>query len=120
MLFRSTFLDGCAAAAKLGLDKRAQKEMPPEYDWKKSERSLKKAERFAADEGVTNVNFCDALKLIREAIILAWRLRNSDEGDLPTSLPSAEALSFQKLSALLGIEAKDKSQTPSPNFSRGL
>ena len=27
-----TFLDGCAAAAKLGLDKRAQKEMPPEYD----------------------------------------------------------------------------------------
>jgi len=104
--YAQTFLSACAASAKLGLDKRAQKDMPSGYDRKKSERNLKRADKFVTDKGLPDVEFTDAISLIQNAIVLAWKLRDRDEGGLPESLPNADILSFQKLRALLGVEPK--------------
>jgi hypothetical protein len=123
-----TFLHACAAAATLGLSDRAQENMPKEYDWKKSERSLKKGRQYAAGNGVTDVAPGDGINHIRDAIVLAWRLRESyentpsqgEEGGLPGSLPAADGLTFRDLSTSLGIKATYKPEASSPSFIKPI
>lgn len=115
-----TFLYACAAAAELGLNPGAQKDMPQRFDWQKSERSLRKAKQFAAGEGAGRVEPRDAIQQIHQVIVLAGQLCAGRESELSRSLPAAGALTFAKLSASLGINAKHDPQGPPSNFTRPL
>lgn len=123
-----TFLYACAAATKLGLDRKAQENMPPNYEWEKSEQGLEKSKQYAISKGVADIEFGGTINLIRLAVVSAWRLREQYEGnisqadgnELPDSLPGAETLTFRKLSASLGINAARQSEAPLPNFTRPI
>jgi hypothetical protein len=113
-----TFLDACAATAKFGLESGAQENMPPDYDWKKSERSLKEAEHFGKTAGAANVEVRDGFNFIREAIILAWELRDTKEDKRFRLLPKPAALSFQDMGDIMGVQAKQPNKVSTSEFTK--
>lgn len=83
-----TFIEGCGAAAQLGLM------MQPTGDAK---IDLDKYMRVAVTHGVTNRSPEDALGVFNRVISLAWNYR---EIDLPERLPDHAQLEFTQLAAL--------------------
>jgi hypothetical protein len=96
------FLEGCAAASQLGFDDRVQRECS-EYDKRKSKNNFERGRKLARDNNIQAVNTDEAINRIRIGIILAWELRGKDKDwdSIPTSLPSADRLSFRGLRGLL-------------------
>lgn len=94
-----TFLKACVAAAQLGLDKRAQKDLRPDFDLGRAMRYLDVGKRLGDTEGIVEVESDEAISRILEGIKLAWDLRAKDKGELPTTLPAFGELTFRNLYA---------------------
>jgi len=101
-----TFLKACAAAAQLGLDPKAQKNLKPNFDRSKSERHLAEGRKLGLAKGIPDVHPKDAIDLLVSGINLAWELREKDNGELPDSLPTADTLTFNKFCSLFGVQGR--------------
>lgn len=114
------FLKACMASAQLGLNSKAQKKLKPGFDRGKSERHLKEGRKLGLDNNIPDVSLGEAINLLIRGINLAWELQERDSGELPDSLPVADALRFDKLYTLYGVErgtvgvAPPTSKIPTP------
>jgi predicted MPP superfamily phosphohydrolase len=86
------FIDGCGAAAQLGLELRPIPE---------TRRHLENNRGEARQQGVTGIKPQEALSVVKQVISLAWEHR---EADLPDWLPTHDRLEFTQLAALLGLD----------------
>lgn len=90
---KSIFIQGCGAAAQLGLSLRSLDS--------KAQRLLSTNQQTAQTNSINEVHPATALNRIQEAAIAAYQQR---EADLPEWIPPAEELTFHGLAELLGIE----------------
>lgn len=101
------FLQACAAAAQLGLDNRAQKNIRSGFDYNKAEENLTKGKNLGLAHNLSPLAEASAaLDVLFKGVNLAWDLREKDQGELPNTLPSISELKFKKFVSLFSEEGK--------------
>lgn len=102
-----TFLLTCAAAASLGLNKKAQKHLRADFDKGKSETYLAKGRQLGLEHGFDNIEPNQAINWLLHGLKLAWESRENDLIKQPTSiapfprsLPDFNASEFKNLRKL--------------------
>lgn len=99
-----TFLQACVAAARLGLNEKAQKHLRDDYNKSKSEAYLVKGRQLSLEHGLDNIEPNQAINWLLTGLKLAWKLKEKDLikqqdsiASFPSSLIDFNALEFKNL-----------------------